>query len=86
MEKILVVEDDKALSNGIALALKAEGYLFLQAHDLAEARKTLERQEISLVILDLNLPDGNGLTFLSEIKERQETPVVILTANDLESM
>ena len=72
MEKILIVEDDKALSNGIALALKAEGYLFLQAHDLAEARKTLERQEISLVILDLNLPDGNGLTLLSEIKEKQE--------------
>lgn len=85
MEKILIVEDDKALSNGIALALKAEGYLFIQTQDLAEAREILDRQEISLVILDLNLPDGSGLTLLTEIKEKQETPVVILTANDLET-
>lgn len=70
MEKILIVEDDKALSNGIALALKAEGYLFIQTQDLAEAREILERQEISLVILDLNLPDGSGLTLLTEIKEK----------------
>ncbi len=85
MEKILIVEDDKALSNGIALALKAEGYLFIQTQDLTEAREILDRQEISLVILDLNLPDGSGLTLLTEIKEKQETPVVILTANDLET-
>lgn len=85
MKKILIVEDDKALSNGIALALKAEGYLFIQTQDLAEAREILDRQEISLVILDLNLPDGSGLTLLTEIKEKQETPVVILTANDLET-
>ena len=82
MEKILIVEDDKALSNGIALALKAEGYLFLQTYDLAEAREILDKEEISLVILDLNLPDGSGLTLLTEIKKKQETPVVILTAND----
>lgn len=85
MEKILIVEDDKALSNGIALALKAEGYLFLQAWDLAGARETLDSREISLVILDLNLSDGSGLNLLKEIKEKQEIPVVILTANDLET-
>lgn len=85
MEKILIVEDDKALSNGIALALKAEGYIFLQTQDLAGAREELKNQEISLVILDLNLPDGNGLELLQEIKETQDLPVVILTANDLET-
>ena len=72
MEKILIVEDDKALSNGIALALKAEGYIFLQTQDLAGARETLEHHEITRVILDLNLPDGNGLELLQEIKEKQE--------------
>lgn len=85
MQKILIVEDDKALSNGIALALKSEGYIFVQTFDLAQARDAMKDQEISLVILDLNLPDGNGLVLLSEIKEKMEIPVMILTANDLET-
>ena len=85
MQKILIVEDDKALSNGIALALKSEGYILVQTFDLAQARDAMKDQEISLVILDLNLPDGNGLVLLSEIKEKMEIPVMILTANDLET-
>lgn len=85
MERILIVEDDRALSNGIALALKAEGYIFLQAWSLSEARKQLEQQRIAMVILDLNLPDGDGLNLLREIKEEQDIPVVILTAKDLET-
>ena len=63
MFKILIVEDDKGLSNGIALALKAESYLFLQAFDLDEARRLLKEQRIAMVILDLSIPGGNGLDF-----------------------
>lgn len=85
MERILIVEDDKALSNGIAIALKAEGYMFLQAPSITKARELLEQHPVCLVILDLNLPDGDGLQLLREIKEAQEIPVVILTAKDLET-
>lgn len=85
MQKILVVEDDRALNNGISLALKAESYGFMQAFDLEQARDLIKTQEVCLVILDLNLPDGNGLDFLKEIKEHMDIPVVILTARDQET-
>ena len=85
MFKILIAEDDKGLSNGIALALKAESYLFLQAFDLDEARRLLKEQRIAMVILDLSIPGGNGLDFLREIKERLEIPVILLTARELET-
>ena len=85
MFKILIAEDDKGLSNGIALALKAESYLFLQAFDLDKARRLLKEQRIAMVILDLSIPGGNGLDFLREIKERLEIPVILLTARELET-
>ena len=64
MHKILIVEQDRALNNGIALALKAESYLFLQAFGLKEADELLKKQKVELVILDLNLPDGDEVEFL----------------------
>ena len=69
MHKILIVEQDRALNNGIALALKAESYLFLQAFGLKEADELLKKQKVELVILDLNLPDGDEVEFLKNIKE-----------------
>ena len=84
MHKILIVEHDRALNNGIALALKAESYLFLQAFCLEEAQELLNTQKVELAVLDLNLPDGDGLEFLKEIKEKYGIPVVLLTARDLE--
>ncbi len=84
MHKILIVEHDRALNNGIALALKAESYLFLQAFCQEEAQELLNTQKVELAVLDLNLPDGDGLEFLKEIKEKYGIPVVLLTARDLE--
>ena len=69
MHKILIVEQDRALNNGIALALKAESYLFLQAFGLKEADELLKKQKVELVILDLNLPDGDEVEFLKNIKD-----------------
>ena len=84
MHKILIVEQDRALNNGIALALKAESYLFLQAFGLKEADELLKKQKVELVILDLNLPDGDEVEFLKNIKETYHIPVVILTGRDME--
>lgn len=82
MTNIAIIEDDKGLNNGIALALKQENYQFHQYSTLKEA-KNLENMD--LVILDLNLPDGNGFDFLKELRTRSDVPVIILTANDLET-
>ncbi len=85
MFNILIIEDDKALSDGIVLSLKDNNYLILQAHNIAAAKEVLKNNPISLIILDINLPDGNGLDFLREIRKKYRFPVIILTANDLET-
>lgn len=79
--KILIVEDDKSLNSGIALSLNT--YECEQAYSLAEARSCLDHS-VSLVILDINLPDGSGLDFCREICQTFKTPVIFLTANDME--
>lgn len=79
--KILIVEDDKALNNGIALSLGSDD--ILQAFCIAEAEKVLD-SSIDLMILDINLPDGSGLDFCREIRKTSRLPIIFLTANDME--
>ena len=85
IKKILIVEDDLSLSNGIVLALKDSEFAFVQARDLRSARRETESAVFDLIILDINLPDGNGLDFLKELRKSSAVPVIILTANDLET-
>ena len=84
MDDILIVEDDRALSQGIRLGLEGEGRRFIQASTLAQGERALEERTFSLVVLDLNLPDGSGLELLRRLRARSALPVLILTANDLE--
>ena len=79
--KILIVEDDRSLNNGIALSLNT--CECAQAYTLAEARKLLDKS-ISLILLDINLPDGSGLDFCREVRGAFKTPIIFLTANDRE--
>lgn len=83
MPNILLVEDDDALSEGIALALRAQGTV-RRCPTLAEAREALGHAGFDLMILDINLPDGSGLALLRERPAGDRTPVLVLTANDLE--
>ena len=83
-KKILIVEDDRGLNQGITLALHAPEYRFYSAYNLKEARRIWKEERVSLIILDINLPDGSGYTFLEEIRRESEVPVIMLTANDLE--
>lgn len=85
METILVIEDDEGLNRGIAFALSKEGFRVLTAHNLAAGRKIFQEATADLVLLDLNLPDGDGLDFCREIREHSELPVIMLTARDLET-
>ena len=85
MNHILIVEDDAALSNGIVLALKDDNCTFVQAYDIAAAKQQMKSNSFDLVILDVNLPDGNGLDLLADIRKRLAWPVIVLTANDMET-
>ena len=85
IKNILIVEDDHSLSDGIALALKGDDFAFSQASELKTAKLMAQEVAFDLIILDLNLPDGNGLDFLKELRLHTHTPVIILTANDLET-
>ena len=86
MDKILVVEDDLALSAGLCFELDAAGYASVPAYSCAKARYLLESEGFRLALLDVNLPDGNGFDLCREIKAaRPELPVIFLTANDLET-
>ena len=82
--KLLIVEDDKKLNDGICLALKNESYFFYQCRTLQEARKTLEKEDIVLVLLDVNLPDGSGIDFVKEIRKNSQVPIILLTVNNME--
>ena len=79
--KILIIEDDKTLNNGIALSLSNDD--IVQAFCIKDAERLLN-DDIDLIILDINLPDGNGLDFCREIRKTSKVPVIFLTANDME--
>lgn len=84
MKRILIVEDDKALREGIVLSLRDSEREFIESGTLAAARELLKTNPCNLVILDINLPDGSGLDFCREIKKQYHFPILFLTANDTE--
>ena len=84
--RILVVEDDRLLNSTLCYNLTTAGYLVEAALTKADAIGQIEKQNYELIVLDVNLPDGNGFVFCREIKERRpDTAVIFLTANDMES-
>ncbi|ADO49289.1 two-component system response regulator PmrA [[Enterobacter] lignolyticus] len=81
--KVLVVEDDSLLLQGLILAMQSEGYVCDGVTTAHEAALCLANSHYSLMVLDLGLPDEDGLDFLSRIRrEKFSLPVLILTARD----
>ena len=84
MQKILLIEDDITLGNGIRLALQNTSLQTTLCHTLAEAQNLLDHESFDLLILDINLPDGSGLDLLNEVRKTSIVPIILLTANDME--
>ena len=83
MEQLLIVEDDIGLNQGLCKALTADDRQIMSCQDLKTAKEQLLCGGVSLILLDINLPDGSGLELLREIKENMPgVPVILLTAND----
>lgn len=81
--KLLIVEDDLLLREGLAKALSNEGYAYDCAATAAEADTLIQSGEYGLIVLDLGLPDRDGATLLSQWRRRGiKQPVLILTARD----
>lgn len=81
--QLLIVEDDRELNQGLCKALKTEDRQLISCRNLKTAREQLALGGVSLVLLDINLPDGSGLDFLREIKKKTpDLPVILLTVND----
>ena len=76
--RILVVEDDEIIREGISEYLSEFGYDIIQAKDGQEALKNFNNNEINLVILDIQIPFLNGLEVLKEIRKKSNLPVLML--------
>lgn len=84
LEKLLIVEDDADLLEGLTFVLEAEQYKVFGSGTITEAKMYLHREDIHGIILDCNLPDGNGFDLCREIRAVSEVPILMLTARDSE--
>jgi len=81
MPRVFVIEDDKAIAKNLVLLLRSEGFTVTHAPTRGEALAMLDGQKFDLALIDISLPDGNGFTVCTEIKETQDIPVIFLTAS-----
>lgn len=81
--RVLIVEDDAGIASGLAATLKAAGYAVDVCGTLGQASAALQVEAFDLVLLDLNLPDGDGIDWLRRLRASgQPMPVLIMTARD----
>ena len=76
MKKILVIEDDEMLNAGMCFNIQKEGYEPISDFDLTSAQPYIKNQEIDLILLDVNLLDGNGFDFAKKISEYNQKPLI----------
>ena len=81
MNTILLVEDSETIIMGLKYSLEQEGFNVIVSKSIEEA---LNEKEYDLVLLDITLPDGNGFELFKKIKEKNDVPVIFLTARDEE--
>ncbi|AKA72439.1 MULTISPECIES: response regulator transcription factor [Clostridium] len=79
-ETILVVDDEKEIRNLIGIYLENEGYKVIKASDGCEALKVLKSQQVHLIILDIMMPNMDGMEACMKIREHKNMPIIMLSA------
>ena len=82
--RLLLVEDDPALGEGIRVALKPEGYTVDWVQDGRSALHALTHERFDLTILDLGLPDADGKSVIAELRGWSQLPILVLSARERE--
>ena len=83
-QTIMIVEDDEDLAEGIRLSLNSSAFSFYLCGTVAGAKELFLKHRFDLLILDINLPDGSGLSLCRDIRRASRIPIVLLTAKDME--
>lgn len=81
MNRVLLVEDDKLLRHGLRGNLEDKNFSVLEAMSAQRMIEIIKKHPVDLILLDLGLPDGNGLDFMTSIKKHTDAPVIIMTGN-----
>lgn len=84
MCKILIIEDDVDLQEGLAYSLEEDGYSVVTAATMEAGEEQFGKNACDLILLDCNLPDGSGFEFCKRLRRLAQTPVLMLTARDSE--
>ena len=82
IKKILIIEDDKNLNKGLSIALNKD-YEVLSVSTISEAKNFIDKAD--LLLLDMNLPDGDGLEIIKYTRQSSAIPIIVLSAIDLEA-
>ncbi len=83
--RILVADDDREIVKAIAILLEQEGYQILRAYDGMQALDLLTKEQVQLVIIDVMMPKLDGLSAVMKIRERQNIPIIVLSAKSEET-
>ncbi|MDZ7612276.1 MAG: response regulator transcription factor [Candidatus Moranbacteria bacterium] len=84
-EKILIIEDDKKIADLVKLYLEKDSFKVLVANDGEQGLERATKENPDLIILDLMLPETDGLTIARSVREKNNTPIIMLTAKDEET-
>jgi len=84
MQSVMILEDDRDLAEGIKLALADDNLEFTLFDTLKDAKDAMGKKHFDLLIIDINLPDGDGLRFCKEIRKSSRVAILLLTARDTE--
>ena len=84
-DKILIVDDEPEITDLISLYLENEGFIVFKAYTATDALKYIDKEKLDMAILDIMLPDMNGLEICKRIREKYHYPIIILTAKGEET-